>query len=76
MLHYSMGLLAVVQQWIGADPLAFVELSMCRNLEWAQRHGYEFQFHRDASARASASCTIGRGMTVLTQSSVWEPNTA
>ena len=23
---------------------------MCRNLEWAQRHGYEFQFHRDAHA--------------------------
>ena len=71
-----MGSLAVVQQWIGADPPAFVELSMCRNLEWAQRHGYEFQFHRDAHAtNASWSASwervplmldlLRRGRTVL-----------
>ena len=45
-----MGSLTVVQQWIGADPPAFVDRAMCRNFEWAHRHGYEFQFHRLESA--------------------------
>ena len=45
-----MASLTVVQQWIGADPPAFVDRAMCRNFEWAHRHGYEFQFHRLESA--------------------------
>ena len=45
-----MSTLTVVQQWIGVDPPAFVHRATCRNREWARRHGYDFSFHRLASA--------------------------